>query len=232
MKHFNQILGRLVLVSVIGAVMTIGQTILPAADQDKEPLKLKLPMPTLKGTPDDLPSGPNIEPLPTKPRPPFFIPKGCENVAKGKKVTASDKNPISGEISMVTDGQKEAFDDQVIEMRKGTQWVQVDLEKEYEIHAIVIWHDHRWIQVFRDVVIQISNDPDFTRDVVTVYNNDVDNSSGLGIGKDKEYFETHEGRIIDCKGVRGRYVRAYTRGSNMSALNCIQEIEVYALPSK
>ncbi len=68
--------------------------------------------------------------------------------------------------------------------------------------------------------------------MTTVYNNDVDNSSGLGVGTDREYFETHEGRIVDAKGVKGRYVRGYTKGGSLSALNCWQEIEVYALPAK
>jgi hypothetical protein len=60
----------------------------------------------------------------------------------------------------------------------------------------------------------------------------MDNSSGLGVGTDREYFETHEGRIVEVKGVKGRYVRGYTKGGSLSALNCWQEIEVYALPAK
>ena len=32
--------------------------------QEKQPLKLEFPAPTLKGTPEDLPKGPNIEPPP------------------------------------------------------------------------------------------------------------------------------------------------------------------------
>jgi len=83
----------------------------------------------------------------------------------------------------------------------------------------------------RDVIVQVSADPEFKDHVTTVFNNDVDNSSGLGVGTDREYFETHEGKIVDAKGVKGRYVRAYTNGSSLSALNCWQELEVYALPA-
>ena len=64
------------------------------------------------------------------------------------------------------------------------------------------------------------------------FNNDMDNSSGLGVGTDREYFETHEGKIVDGKGVKARYVRGYTKGGSLSALNCWQEIEIYALPAK
>lgn len=198
--------------------------------QDKVPLELKLPAPTLKGTPEDLPSGPHIEPLSDKPRPPFMIAKGAQNVALNKPVTSSVK-PFTGELSQITDGKKEAFDYDAVEMKKGTQWVQVDLGQTYAIQAVVMWHDHRYIQVMHDVIVQVSDDPEFKDNVQTIFNNDVDNSSGLGVGTDREYFETHWGKIVDAKGVKGRYVRAYTKGSSLSALNCWQELEVYALPA-
>jgi hypothetical protein len=203
-----------------------------ASAADKAPLPLELPQPTLKGTPDDVPVGPHIEPLSDKPRAPFLAPAGVKNVAAGKKVIASDRNPFSGRPEIVTDGEKEAFDDQVLEMHKGTQYVQVDLGDVYEIYAVVIWHDHRWLQVFRDVIVQVADDPDFTENVRTIFNNDMDNSSGRGIGKDREFFETHEGKLIDAQGVKARYVRSYSRGSTLSAFNVRQEIEVYGLPAK
>jgi hypothetical protein len=233
-KLNNNNAGRLLLVSAVGATLLMQQVIngrLSAAD-DTVPLTIKWPMPTLKGTPDDLPTGPHIEKLPDKAPPPVMVPKGAVNVAKGKKVTGSDKNPITGNLSQITDGDREAFDDQVVEMRKGTQWIQIDLEGDYAIHAVAIWHDHRWIQVFRDVVVQVAEDADFTKNVQTIFNNDLDNSSGLGIGTNKEYFETQWGKVMAAKGEKARYVRCYTKGSNMSALNCIQEVDVYALPAK
>ena len=204
----------------------------PALGADeKEVLALKLPAPTLKGTPEDLPAGPNLDPMPEKPRAPFLTAKGVKNVALGKPVISSVK-PFSGDLDQVTDGKKEAFDYDAVEMKKGSQYVQVDLGDTYAIYAIVMWHDHRYIQVMHDVIVQVADDPEFKNNVKTVFNNDVDNSSGLGVGSDREYFETHEGRIIDAKGVKGRYVRGYTKGSTLSALNCWQELEVYALPVK
>lgn len=200
-----------------------------AAEAAKEPLLLKLPAPTLKGTPGDLPSGPHLEPLSKEPRPPFLVPKGVTNVALGKAVTASVQ-PFSGELRQVTDGEKEALDDHAVEMKKGTQWVQVDLGASHALYAVVIWHDHRYIQAMHDVIIQVSDDPEFKTGVHTLFNNDMDNSSGLGLGTDREYFETAEGKLVDAKGVKARYVRSYTRGSSSGALNCHQEIEVYGLP--
>lgn len=197
---------------------------------DLEPLPLKLPIPAFMGTPTDMPLGDHIEKPSDKPRPPFLAPKGVQNLAFKKKVTSSDKSPITGTLDLVTDGDKESNDNSFVELHRRTQWVQIDLERRARIYAIVVWHAHNTFQVYHDVIVQVSDDPDFTQNVITVYNNDYDNSSGLGVGTDKEYFETYEGRLMDAKGVEGRYVRAYSRGSTYSALNRYTEIEVWGLP--
>jgi hypothetical protein len=199
--------------------------------QDTEPLKLQLPAPTLKGTPEDLPTGPNIEPLSDKPRAAFPVPKGAKNLAAGKTVTSSVK-PFTGELEQVTDGKKEAFDYDSVEMKKGPQWVQVDLGEACTINAVAMWHDHRYIQVMRSVIVQVSDDPEFKTGVTTLFNNDTENAAGLGVGTDREYFETHFGKVVDGKGTKARYVRGYTKGSSLSALNCWQELEVYGTPAK
>jgi len=190
---------------------------------DKVPLKLELPAPTLKGTPEQLPMGPNIEPNSDKAPAPAMITSDAKN---------SSVKPFTGELSQITDGKKEAFDYDTVEMKKGTQWIQVDLGESFTIQAIAMWHDHRYIQVMHDVIVQVSDDPEFKTGVTTIFNNDTDNSSGLGVGTDREYFERHFGRVFDGKGAKGRYVRGYSKGSHLSALNCWQEIEVYAVPAK
>jgi len=215
----------------IAMVLGAARSGICADSQALEPLALELPAPTLKGTPEDLPSGPNIEPLSEVPPPPFMVPKGVKNLAAGKPVTSSVK-PFTGELSQITDGKKEATDDDAVEMKKGTQWVQIDLGESYPIYAIAMWHDHRYIQVMHDVIVQVSDDPEFKTGVTTLFNNDTDNSSGLGVGTDREYFETFRGRIVDGKGVKARYVRCYTKGSSLSALNCWQEVEVYGLANQ
>jgi hypothetical protein len=212
-------------------IFLLARTLTATADEGKEPLPLQLPAPTLKGTPGDLPSGPDLEPLTDKPRPPFLVAKGVKNMALGQPVTSSVA-PFTGELTQITDGKKEAYDPDAVEFKKGTQWIQVDLGSSYAIQAIVFWHDHRYIQAMRDVVIQVSEDPEFKQGVVTLFNNDKDNSSGLGAGTDREYFETAEGRVVDGRGTKGRYVRGYTKGSSSGVLNCWQELEVYALPQK
>ena len=219
------------LVVVAFTIACCASSVRAADAKTTEPLKLDLPLHTLKGTPEDLPAGPNIEPPSDVAPPPIEVPKGVTNVAAGKTVTSSVP-PYLGELSRITDGKKEAVDDDAVEFRKGTQWVQVDLGQSYAIHAIAMWHDHRYVQVMHDVILQVSDDPEFKSGVTTLFNNDTDNSSGLGVGTDREYFEMQFGRVVAAKGIKARYVRGYTRGSNQSVLNCWQEIEVYALPAK
>ena len=45
--------------------------------------------------------------------------------------------------------------------------------------------------------------------------------------KDKEYIETNEGLLINTKGVKGQYIRFYSKGSTSSDMNHYIEAEVY-----
>jgi hypothetical protein len=198
-----------------------------ASAADTEPLQLKLPAPAFKGTPKDIQTNTYTEPYPDKPRAPMMVPVGLKNVAKGAKVSSSDKNATASSLEKIIDGDKEATDESIIFLRKGTQWVQLDLGSPCEVFAILVWHAHNTAKVYHDVVVQASDDPDFINNVKTIFNNDQDNTSGLGVGTDREFFETHEGRLIDAKGIKTRYLRFYSKGSTESALNEYTEIEVY-----
>ena len=156
-----------------------------------------------------------------------MVPPGLQNLAPGSSITCSDKNVPADNLAKLTDGDKEASDQSIIFLRKGTQWVQMDLGSPQEIFAMVIWHAHNMAKVYHDVIVQVADDPDFTGNVRTVFNNDSDNSSGLGFGTNREYFETYEGKLINAKGVKARFVRFYSKGSTESALNEYTEIEVY-----
>jgi hypothetical protein len=191
------------------------------------PLMLELPAAAFKGTPKDLQVGPNVEPLSDKPRPPMMVPPGLKNVALGAKVTCSDKNASADMLAKVVDGTKDASDDSIIFLRKGTQWVQLDLGSVYETFAIVIWHAHNTAKVYHNVIVQTADDPDFIQNVHTIFNNDQENTSGLGVGTDREYYETFEGKLINAKGAKARYFRFYSKGSTESAMNEYTEIEIY-----
>jgi len=195
-------------------------------------IKLELPKPMFVGTPQDT-KVPNLEkPLGTK-RPDFLAPVGTTNVALGKPVTASDEEPIIGETEYITDDDKEAADGSYVEYGPFLQHVTIDLEGKHEIYALVVWHYHKQAVVYYDVVVQIADDPDFITNVKTVFNNDIDNTAGLGVGKDKHYTETSEGKLIDClaQGAQGRYVRLYSYGNTSNDMNHYIEVAVYGKPA-
>jgi len=109
------------------------------------------------------------------------------------------------------------------------QHITIDLEKVCDIYAVLVWHYHMQARVYFDVIVQVSKDPDFI-EATTIYNNDDDNSSGMGVGKDMNYIETSEGRLIDAKGAQGRYVRLYSKGNNANEYNHYVEVEVFGKP--
>jgi hypothetical protein len=202
-----------------------------AQDPSKEELKLQLPKPMFIGTPRNIRT-PNLETVTGKPRGPFYVPKGTMLLSFKKAVASSDPQPVIGELSFVTDGEKSGEDGYFVELGPGTQWVQIDLGAENSLAAILVWHYHSQARVYRDVVVQVSNDKDFVTGVTTIFNNDHDNTSGLGIGRDKEYIETNEGRLIDPRGAKGRYIRLYSNGNTSNDMNHYVEVEVYGAPSK
>ena len=197
---------------------------------DKVALKISLPAPMFKGTPKPIKGEPNMGPPRKGKRPPFLAPRGTENLALGKPVTSSDPEPIIGELKYATDGEKAGGDGFFVELAPGKQWLTIDLQQQATIYAIALWHYHQQGRAYRDVVIQVGEDEDFIN-YKTVFNNDHDNSSGQGQGKDKVYIEDYQGKLIDCRGVRGRYIRLWTRENTTDETNHYIEVEVYGKPA-
>ena len=202
------------------------------AEEDLVPLSPVLPAPAFVGTPKEPPVGANIEPPSDKPRPPLMVPKGVKNVAPGKKITCSDTHVSPTALEKITDGNKEAADASIVLLRKGKQYVQFDLGEPHEIYGILIWHAHDTPKVYREVIAQVADDADFKENVRTLFNNDIANNSELGAGKDRQYYETNEGKMIYGNGAKARYVRLYSHGSTDSAMNEYTEVEIYARPVK
>lgn len=190
-----------------------------------ESLDISLPQPMFVGTPSNFDVENLEEPL-GKARPPFFAPSGTKNIAKEKPVSSSNE-PRMGELWRITDGYKEATSYSFVELGPGHQYITIDLEDISTIYAITIWHYHMSARVYKDVVVQVADDPDFIIDVKTVFNSDVNNSLGFGIGEDFHYVETHEGKLIDAKGITGRYVRLHSNGNTDNNFNHYIEVEVY-----
>ncbi|MCX6560023.1 MAG: discoidin domain-containing protein [Candidatus Aminicenantes bacterium] len=221
----------LILLAAASLAAIVSTSLIAQQDPNKEELKLTLPKPMFIGTPRNIKT-PNLEVVTGKPRGPFFVAKGTKLLSLKKPVTSSDMQPVIGELNFVVDAERSGEDGYFVELGPGKQWVQIDLGAPAGIGAILVWHYHSQARVYRDVVIQVSDDKDFLKGVITIYNNDHDNTSGLGIGKDKEYIETNEGRLIDAKGAKGRYVRLYSDGNTSNDMNHYVEVEVYGLPGK
>jgi hypothetical protein len=201
------------------------------AVEELVPLKPDLPQAAFVGTPKDAPagtadveSGHLVKPL--------MIPKDAVNIASKASITTSDAKASPRILAKITDGDKEARDSSVVLLRKGPQYVQFDFGSPKELYAIVIWHAHDTPKVYHDVIAQIADDADFTKNVRTLFNNDKENAVGRGAGTDREYFETNEGKTINAKGDVAQFVRLYSKGSTDSSLNEYTEVEIYGRPPK
>lgn len=202
---------------------------------ETEVLKLEYPKPMFVGTPVPTGNIPNME----KPDPEAVkkrdlnVPKGTTNVAKGKKVTSSDVAPIIGSLDLVTDGDADGADGNYVELAPGAQWVQVDLGAATNIWKVLLWHFHKNTAIYFNVVVQVSDDPEFKKNVTTLYSNDIDDKLKLGSkGADKNYIETNHGRFIEGKGAKGRYVRCWSAGNSANEMNHYVELQVYGTPAK
>jgi len=204
--------------------------------QEKVQVKIDYPKPFIGGIPKEISDYQVRDPHPhDKPRPPILVPVGCDKLlSRGCKVTSSDDDPIIGELSYITDGDKEYDSSTYVELKKGLQWIQIDLGSEKEIYAICVWHylgDYMGAmlagRVYRSVICQISNDPEFIDGVVTVFNNDYRNAAQFGEGTDPEYIESPYGRPFAVNAVKGRYVRFYSNGNTSNMMNHYTEVDVY-----
>ncbi len=194
------------------------------------PLTTEIPPELIEGTPMPI-KAPNLVKAPKK-APTLNVPEGTVLLSKGKEVTGSDDFPIIGELEYITDGDKVGGEGYFVELMDGPQWIQIDLEASADIAAIWIWHYHSQARAYHDVVVQVSDDEDFESGVTTLFNNDYDNSAGLGRGSDRAYVETRFGLLVDGKNKRGRYVRLYSAGNTSNDMNHYIEVEVFGKPSQ
>ena len=198
---------------------------------EDKPLPLVLPKSVALGTPKPMKID-NLEPPAKGPRVLPKVPAEAKNLALGCPVTSSAKEAAAGDFSFLTDGDKGGEEGFEVELPRGHQWMQVELPKTAEIHAIALWHFHRERRVYFSVVVQISDDPDFKTGVTTVYNSDAEGELGFGKGKDYVYYESNEGRVIPVAAVKGRYVRFHSKGNSAGPSNDYIEAEVWGVPAK
>ena len=197
---------------------------------EKVAIKMTLPEPQITGTPKELKDKSNLEADRGmgKLRPPIMVePEYAKKLTtENTKVTTSEE-AVTGDNDYVVDGDKTPDATSMLQLPGGLQWVQLDLGAEHTVSAVCVWHDQGDERVYKDVIVQISNDANFVDGVTTIFNNDHDNTAKLGKGKDKEYRERNDGRPMDAKLTKGRYVRCYSNGSTSEPVNNYIEIEVF-----
>lgn len=190
-------------------------------------LTTEIPPELIEGTPQPI-KVPNLEQAPTS-APTLIVPEGTTLLSAGKTVTGSDDFPIIGELAYITDGDKEAGEGYFVELMDGPQWVQIDLEAAADLSAIWVWHYHSQKRAYHDVIVQVSNDPEFKSGVTTLFNNDYDNSAEQGKGSNKPYVDSRYGKLIDAKGTNAQYVRLWSAGNTANDMNHYIEVEVYGV---
>ena len=153
------------------------------------------------------------------------VPARVTLLSRAAPVSSSDPAPL-GDLSLVTDGDKEGDDGYFVDLLPGQQWVQIDLGEVRELWVIWTWMYHKQLVLYNDVIIQVASEEDF-RDARVVFNNDHDNTSGMGSGGDESWVETSMGHPVRLNGVTGRYVRLYSNGRNIDDTNHWIEVEVY-----
>lgn len=198
----------------------------PAASGGGFSLTTEIPPELIEGTPQPV-NVPNLEQISSAPT--LIVPEGTVLLSAGKEVTSSDDFPIIGDLTYVTDGDKEAGEGYFVELMDGPQWVQIDLGAPADISAIWIWHYHSQKRAYNDVIVQVSSDPEFASGVTTLFNNDFDNSAEMGRGTDKPYVDTRYGKLVDGKGTTAQYVRLYSNGNTANEMNHYIEVEVYGI---
>jgi len=189
------------------------------------PLTMEFPPELIEGTPKPI-IVPDLIQAPTA-GPEFLVPEGTVLLSKGKAVTSSDDAPIIGDLTLITDGDKDAGEGYFVELLDGLQWVQIDLGQESTVSAIWLWHFHSQKRAYHDVIIQVSNDPEFKDGVTTIYNNDYDGSAKMGKSVNNPYVESRFGLVVDGKGTKAQYVRLYSNGNTSNEMNHYIEVEVY-----
>jgi peptidoglycan/xylan/chitin deacetylase (PgdA/CDA1 family) len=147
-----------------------------------------------------------------------------DNLALGKSITSSSK---MSSAAYAVDGRANKPQNFTLLETPGLQSLTVDLGQTAKLYKIKLWHSYAEGLTYRDVIVQISDSADFSRNVRTVFNNDTDNSAGKGVGVDQPYKETAVGKEITFPETQARYVRFWSSGNNINNFNHYVEVQVY-----
>jgi len=135
-----------------------------------------------------------------------------ENLAFEMPVTGSG-GAGQGTYELVTDGKTES--DPYL---GGPSWVQVDLQDEYLIDTIILWHYWTDGRTYHENKVAVSDTGNFIGEETVIFDTTAD---------DEEYPETAEGKTITFEPIIARYVRAWVNGSTANEWNHWVELQVF-----
>jgi Na+-transporting NADH:ubiquinone oxidoreductase subunit C len=159
-------------------------------------------------------------------RPPYMLPQGFTNIALNKPVTTNvEPEAIQhNTLKVITDGDFNSMSPKSfvgLQNWGQTPYVQIDLGQMSTIYTIGVWHYFPG-PVYTDVIVQVSDDKDFKKNVHTLFNNDFDGSTYKDPDRKKLedfnwcYPASKFGELVPDKkdlkseGWKGRYVRVYS----------------------
>ncbi|NEW04977.1 hypothetical protein GK047_02955 [Paenibacillus sp. SYP-B3998] len=150
-----------------------------------------------------------------------------QNVAAGKVITS---NATLTNKALATDGVSNDSNS-FAEAASGLKYIQIDFGASYSINKVNLWHYFSDGRTYKDVIVRLSSSSTFGSGTTTVFNNDTNNSAGLGTGTNAEYAETSAGKTITFNPVNARYLRIYSNGSSVNAYNHFVEVQAWTLDS-
>jgi hypothetical protein len=97
-------------------------------------------------------------------------------LALGRPV--STNSAWSANLAYATDGSLDTS--KYVNLNGGVIYVQVDLGKDLPVNGVQLWHYYGDGRTYHDVIVRLSITVDFSSNVFTIFNNDSNNSAGLG----------------------------------------------------
>lgn len=147
------------------------------------------------------------------------------NLLAGLTPSTNATSPFPTNISYTTNGNKTSGN--YADLGTGIKWITFDLGQSKDVNDIKVWHCFSDGRTYHDVIVQLSNQPDFSSGVTTVFNNDTDNTAGQGNGSDSEYAEKYYGKDIPFTTVNARYIRLWSNGSTADTSSHYVEVAAY-----
>ncbi|WP_127588437.1 discoidin domain-containing protein [Paenibacillus koleovorans] len=129
--------------------------------------------------------------------------------------------------SKLTNGNTSSSDNVAVGNPGDIAYAQIDLGALKDVSQIKMWHYYTDGRTYKDVIVQLSQTPDFSSYVTTVFNNDQDNSAGQGSGSDATYAETSAGKTLMFAPVTARYARFWLGGNSVNGYNHFVELQVF-----